>query len=248
MLTDLIAKCRMSVGQVICRDFNQTGSGFFISEDGWLLTNNHVIHRIEIDDKTYAITVNYSKEIYVKSDKGIFLAHLLLNEESDRPVVYDYAVLKIDSTVDSYLTTAEPREIHLGEDVIAVGFPLDFEEPIFTKGVISSIVVRPSRINSLHKVRTVLTDALITYGSSGGPLVRVLDEQVIGINSMPHLIKDLLLDRLYKYLTIEEVKNNIALHDLIKFVCKYTNLGYNHAISIEYACEDPVMKSLSKGD
>ncbi len=94
MAPNMIAKCRSSVGRVISRDTKKAGSGFFISKDGHFLTNNHVVHTIHIDDTTHAITVEYSNEIYIQTVGETSPARLLMDDQGDEPIVYDYAVLK----------------------------------------------------------------------------------------------------------------------------------------------------------
>lgn len=114
---------------------------------------------------------------------------MVIDEDSDRPVVYDYAILKLNISPKAYFDVANLSEILQGEEVIAIGYPLDFKEPIVSKGIISAIVLRPSHINTLHRIRTFLTDTLVTYGNSGGPLIRASDGKVIGITTMPHEIR-----------------------------------------------------------
>jgi S1-C subfamily serine protease len=86
-----------AVVKVVCKDFNQSGSGFFINNEGVLLTNNHVITKV-MPDNTGAINVLYSKAIFVTVDNKTFPASLLISEDADKPIIYDYAVLKINCT------------------------------------------------------------------------------------------------------------------------------------------------------
>lgn len=231
----------MITGKVICKDIGKTGSGFFISDQGFFITNNHVVTKKSIDE-TGVIRIDYSKQIFVKTGRNTYKASLVINENSDRPVVYDYAILKLDITPIAYFGIEDVSGISQGDDVLAIGYPLDFDEPIVTKGVISAIISRPSHINALHKIRTFLTDALVTYGNSGGPLVRAYDGGVIGIITMPHEIRDELRERLLKYMNLPNIKVIAPISDLIEFVLKYLNIGFNYAISIEYAMNDPILQ------
>ena len=234
-------KWRRATGKVICNDFGQTGSGFFIDDKGFFVTNNHVVHKVSID-ATGAIRLDYSNQIFVKTDGNTYRARLVIDENSDRPVVYDYAILKLEIDTSVYFDTTDNSGILQGDEVISIGYPLDFDEPVITKGVISAIVSRPSHINALHRLKTFLTDTLITYGSSGGPLVRASDGKVIGINTMPHEIKDVLRTRLQNYIGQNDIQGFPQFRDLVEFVLKYLDIGLNYAISVKYAMSDPAFR------
>lgn len=234
-------KWKRATGKVMCADFGKTGSGFFINDKGFFMTNNHVVHRFRIDD-TGAIRVDYSNQIFIRTDGNTYRARLVIDENSDRPVVYDYAILKLDIDTNAYFDITDNSGISQGDKVIAIGYPLDFDEPIITEGVISAIVSRPSHINALHTIKTLLTDTIITYGSSGGPLVRTSDGKVIGINTMPHEIRDVLRRRLQNYIAQPDIQGFPQFRDLVEFILKYLNIGLNYAISVTYAMNDPVFR------
>lgn len=242
----LIDNWKGATGQVICNDFCQTGSGFFVGDQGIFITNNHVVHKFRIDESG-VIRIDYSNQIFIKVNGKTHRASIVFDENSDPPIVYDYAILKTDVTPVYYFDIKDNFKVSQGEEVIAIGYPLEFAEPVVTYGIISAIVLKPSHINSLHRIKTFLTDTLITYGSSGGPLIRVSDGFVIGINTMPHEIKDELRIRLQNYLRQPNIDNMPQIQDLINFVLKYLNIGFNHAISLEFAMSDPVFKSLQSG-
>lgn len=246
MNTKMIDKWKLATGKVTCSDIGKTGSGFFIG-DRFFITNNHVVTRMKIDE-TGAIRLDYSKQIFVKTAGGTYDATLVIDENSDPPVVYDYAILKLDVTPQAYFDVADISGISQGEEVIAIGYPLGFDEPIVSSGVISAIISRPSHINTLHLIRTFLTDTLITYGNSGGPLVRAIDGTVIGITTMSHGIRDEARERLLKYINLPGIEIMLPIRDLIDFVVRYVTVGFNYAVSIEYAINDPVFKSLKGGD
>jgi len=233
-----IERWKMATGKVICNDFRKTGSGFFISDEGLFLTNNHVVHNISFD-AAGTIRIDYSEEIYVRIGEHNHRAFLAIDENSDQPIVYDYAILRLDITPEFYFNFTDIENLREGEQIMALGYPLGFNELIFTKGIISAILVRPSHINSLHRMRTILTDTLITYGNSGGPLIRMSDGRVIGINTMPHEIRDQIRTRLQQYLNQQDIEVSIPIQDIISFILKHIHTGFNYAISIEYAIRDP---------
>lgn len=247
MNTMIVDKWKLATGKVICNDIKKTGSGFFISDLGFFITNNHVVTKMKID-KTGAIRVDYSRQIFLKTAGDTYRASLVIDKNSDRPVVYDYAILTLNVTPRDYFDVTNLSDISQGEEVVAIGYPLDFDEPIVSSGVISAIVSRPSHINALHRIRTFLTDTLITYGNSGGPLVRASDGKVIGITTMPHKIRDEARERLQKYIKLPGIEAMLPISDLIKFVLKYLTIGFNYAISIEYAMSDPAFGSLEGGE
>lgn len=147
-----------------------TGTGVVISQDGFIVTNAHVIYDSEYN---YGL----AKKISV-----------LLNDNSTREaevigydVDCDLAVLKIEA---EGLTAAEfgnSDELHLGESVTAIGNPLGFDlMNTVTKGIVSGLN-RSITINE-KSMNLIQTDAAINSGNSGGPLINKYG-QVIGINS-----------------------------------------------------------------
>jgi serine protease Do len=142
------------------------GSGFIISEDGYLLTNNHVVE--SADDITVGLANGreYKAEV-IGTDPSI-----------------DLALLKIDTDGERLptLPLGDSDGLRVGEWVIAIGNPLEFEQTV-TVGVVSAKERRIAIGNTDAGVVSFLqTDAAINFGNSGGPL---LDSRgnVIGINT-----------------------------------------------------------------
>lgn len=246
MNTTAIDRWKNATGKVICRDIGKTGSGFLINDRGFFITNNHVVTKMSLDEAG-TIRLDYSEQIFVKIAGNTYGASLAIDENSDRPVVCDYAILRLDTTPNAYFDVADLSEISQGEEVIAIGYPLDFDEPIVSSGVISAIISRPSHINALHRIKTFLTDTLITYGNSGGPLIRASDGRVIGITTMPHEIRDEVRERLLRYINLPSMEVIPPVRDLIDFVLRYLTIGFNYAISVKYAISDPMFESLEEG-
>lgn len=140
------------------------GSGIIISQDGYMLTNSHVIG----NSKTaYAIQV-------VTSDGKEYTAGVVGFDSRT-----DIAVLKMDGAKDlKPATFGDSARIELGEDIIAVGNPggLDYQNSI-TKGIVSAV---NRELSSTSLVKYIQTDAAINPGNSGGPVVNLYG-QVIGI-------------------------------------------------------------------
>lgn len=137
------------------------GSGFIISEDGYILTNNHV--------------VGDSDKITVKLHDGrTFQAELVGTDPRS-----EVAVIKIDQEGLPFLETADSSQLEIGEWVIAIGNPFGLAETL-TVGVVSA--KGRSNIGLADYEDFIQTDAAINPGNSGGPLLNI-DGKVIGINT-----------------------------------------------------------------
>ena len=148
-----------------------SGSGVIISEDGYIVTNNHVI-----TDGGEGI----ADEITVTlSNKKTFKAKVIGKDPSS-----DLAVLKIDGKGLPFLLYGNSDNVKLGQWVLAIGYPLTLETTV-TAGIVSA-KGRSIGINS-RQSRTpiesfIQTDAAVNQGNSGGALIST-DGQLIGINS-----------------------------------------------------------------
>lgn len=142
---------------------NGLGSGFIISKDGYILTNQHVIEgATEIS-------------VLVKGHKQPYPAQLIGAEPS-----LDLAVLKIAGKDLPTLVLGDSDQIRVGNWVIAIGSPFGLEDTV-TTGVISA-KERPLEIDGRSFEHLLQTDASINPGNSGGPLLNLKGE-VIGINT-----------------------------------------------------------------
>jgi len=145
-----------------------TGSGFIISRDGYIMTNNHVVE-------------GATKVIVRLLDKRQFEAKVV-----GRDPQTDVAIIKIDATDLPTATLGNSDGVRIGEWVLAVGNPLG-EEFSFTvtAGIVSAkgrmLQGLPNR-SSYSIMDFIQTDAAINPGNSGGPLVNVRGE-VVGVNS-----------------------------------------------------------------
>jgi serine protease Do len=146
------------------------GSGFVISPDGYIVTNEHVVHNAE--------------EIKVTLPDGRQFDGELVSSDA----TYDLAVLKIDARGLPAASLGDSDEIVVGEWAIAIGNPfgflLDDPSPSVTAGVVSALkrdVKSMGSGGSIYK-DMIQTDAAINPGNSGGPLVNGRGE-VIGVNT-----------------------------------------------------------------
>jgi serine protease Do len=147
------------------------GSGFIVSKDGYILTNNHVVTR---EDRTTPV----DRVIVHLLDHRSFRARVVGNDPTT-----DVAVLKIDGRDLPVLPLGNDRNTRVGEWVLAIGNPLGLDFTV-TAGIISAKGRSLSPLNqSRYSISDLIqTDAAINPGNSGGPLVNQRGE-VIGMNS-----------------------------------------------------------------
>ncbi|MFB3880650.1 MAG: trypsin-like peptidase domain-containing protein [Armatimonadota bacterium] len=146
------------------RKVTNLGSGFIISRDGYVLTNNHVIAGAD----TISVTLESGKSYSARLVKVI----------QDR----DLAVIKIEGARDlPTVRLGDADRVKVGAWAIAVGSPFGFSETV-TVGVISAKGRVERQARGRAEIRDLLqTDAAINPGNSGGPLLNV-DGEVIGVN------------------------------------------------------------------
>jgi serine protease Do len=142
------------------RDAQSLGSGFIISDDGYILTNNHVIEGAD--------------EIIVRlSDRSELVAELIGADKSS-----DIALLKVDERGLPAAKLGSSEDLEVGEWVLAIGSPFGFDHTV-TKGIVSA---KGRSLPNENYVPFIQTDVAINPGNSGGPLFD-MDGKVIGINS-----------------------------------------------------------------
>jgi len=163
-----------------------SGSGFVVSADGYIITNNHVVADAEGFDVTFKNGKKFSAKL-IGSDP-----------------ISDIAVIQIKAKDLNYLKLANSDQVLVGQSVIAIGNPLGYEYTV-TTGVVSGIqreISPPATTNvpdnfyfdpfggiqsqqqttsRIPMVGIIQTDAAINPGNSGGPLMN-LDGEVIGVN------------------------------------------------------------------
>jgi serine protease Do len=142
------------------RDSQSLGSGFIISEDGYILTNHHVISGAD--------------EVIVRmANRKEYIAQVIGSDEAS-----DVAVLKVDDENLPTLKIGDSDDLKVGEWVLAIGSPFGFDATV-TAGIVSA---KGRSLPSDNYVPFIQTDVAINPGNSGGPLFN-LDGEVVGINS-----------------------------------------------------------------
>ena len=142
-----------------------SGSGVFVSNDGYLVTNNHVV------ENTEGVTIIFS-------DGTEKPAEIIGTEK-----YADLAVLKVEGKVPSVATLGNSDGLRPGQTVIAIGSPLgDFKNSV-TVGVVSATGRMLDTALGYEIQDLIQTDAAINSGNSGGPLVNLAGE-IVGINTL----------------------------------------------------------------
>ena len=167
-------------GQNSTSSATATGSGIIISEDGYILTNNHVISTSSTDSSNsnsyYQISEASKITVTLFGDTTEYEASIVGKDEET-----DLAVIKIDKTGLTKAEFADSDSIKVGEFAMAVGNPVGMDSTV-TCGIVSA--VNREVTDSDGKTYTLIqTDAAINSGNSGGALVNS-EGKVIGINTL----------------------------------------------------------------
>lgn len=155
-----------------------TGSGIIISEDGYIVTNNHVVDSSSSNSyyelsKATSIKIKLNSDTY--GDDATYDA-TVVGQDSQT----DLAVLKIEKTGLTVAEFADSDQAVVGEFVMAVGSPLGLDTTV-TQGIISAVNREVESDGT--KYTCIQTDAAINSGNSGGALINS-DGKVIGINTL----------------------------------------------------------------
>ncbi|MBW2964036.1 trypsin-like peptidase domain-containing protein [Candidatus Woesearchaeota archaeon] len=146
--------------------FQTAGSGAFINDKGYIVTNWHVIDEL--------------KPISVKTSDGKDYSATIVGKDED----WDIAVIKIDTqqTGFEYLDFADSSKVTVGEHVIAVGNPVGFESTV-TEGIVSN--TKRLIAGDSQSIYYIQTDVAINAGNSGGPLIDK-EGKIVGIATLKY--------------------------------------------------------------
>ena len=206
-----IEKCAETYSEAVVKVSSPTGmgSGFFINEDGYLITNYHVI------EKETKIEVTVFKRAESEFEKKKFKK---VKIEAINPFV-DLALLKIEDLDDANVTFAylgDTDRIDVGEKVFAIGNPLGLERTV-TDGVIST------ENRAFEGLVYIQTNADINPGNSGGPLFNLAGE-VIGVTNMGYIF----FGGLGFAIPVDYVKHFIDNRDAFAYDKDNPNTGYRY--------------------
>ena len=171
-------KVEYSVSSIFYRNMSSTataeGSGVIIREDGYILTNNHIVNTSS-SSNFYEVGKANKVTVYLYNDETPYDATIVGTDEQT-----DLAVLKIEKTGLTAATLGDSDNVKVGEFAMAIGNPLGMQSSV-SSGIISAV---NRKVTSDNKTYTLIqTDASINSGNSGGALVNSNGE-VIGINTL----------------------------------------------------------------
>ena len=206
-----IEKCVEAVSEAVVKITSPggTGSGFFINEDGYLITNYHVV------EKETQIEVTLFHKTGTGFEKKAFKK---VRIEAINPFV-DLALLKVEDLGDMKITSVylgDVDRISAGEQVFAIGNPLGLERTI-TNGVIST------KNRAFEGLIYIQTNADINPGNSGGPLFNLAGE-VIGVTNMGYIF----LGGLGFAIPVNYVKDFIDNREAFAYDKDNPNSGYKY--------------------
>lgn len=206
------------------------GSGVIVSEDGYIVTNNHVVEnaeKLEVtmnDNKTYNATI-------IGTDSNT-----------------DLALLKIDASNLSYITYGDSDKLKVGEWVLAVGNPFGLTSTV-TAGIVSAKARNVSSVTHSQQVGIesfIQTDAVVNQGNSGGALVNTKGE-LVGINTLiysrtgdysgyafaiPTSIVKKVISDLKQYGTVQRAMLGITFTQLTPELCKEKDIKITEGIYV----------------
>lgn len=145
-----------------------SASGIIISKDGYIVTNNHVVEDVD----SYTVKVNSTDPQTGLSESETYDAELIGTDKDT-----DLAVLKIKANDLPAAVLGDSNQLHLGDDVIAIGNPLGLETSV-SKGIVSGLNRQIS--DSARGLSSIQTDTGINSGNSGGALFNMYGE-VVGV-------------------------------------------------------------------
>ena len=177
-----------------------SGSGFIVSEDGYILTNYHVIE--------YAYKGNYAVTVMLH-DGTRYEASIVGVEDCN-----DIAVLKIDASGLDPVTFGDSDKLSVGDDVYAVGNPLGELEFSMTTGRVSALDRLITTDESAEAINMFQIDAAVNSGNSGGPVYNANGE-VVGIVTAK-----------YSETGVEGLGFAIPINDAVKIAEDLINKGY----------------------
>jgi S1-C subfamily serine protease/tetratricopeptide (TPR) repeat protein len=168
-----------------------TGTGFIISDDGYLLTNHHVIWDSQTNKACDRFYVEWDESLRKRRAEARLVDYEFELGAYARFHGTDIALLKIEGGPYIPMPLTPLTGVQAGDNVVTLGFPSRDKLAGISLTITTGVVTRMNR-GPDGKVVTIYTDAAITHGSSGGPCVSLVTGGVIGLNTFG---TDVVLDR-----------------------------------------------------
>ena len=244
-----IKKIKECTGKILV-DNTKSGTGFYVSSNGIVLTNWHVIFNKNTKIDSIGRIQNTFSFVNHKNDTIPLNIILKLSNESivKEAVLWDYCVLKTKTEVNSnFLKLGDFSDAYEGATVYTCGFPLDLNDPFFSTGIISTLSKQTIKKGSNYTREIAWLDMTTNKGNSGGPLILLTEnpenDSVIGITSFITTPFYSILENLNNYITKTEKRgrteimgvNFLKYIKLINTTANSNSVGISGCISIEKA-------------
>ncbi|MDE3184550.1 MAG: trypsin-like peptidase domain-containing protein [Bacteroidota bacterium] len=253
---DRISKLKSSVVRVFVEK-QASGTGFFVTQDGWLLTCWHVIEPALIRDSSHRIIG--LKKMYIQFSNGekveVGIMTDLLGKGYQNGISYDYALLKIQTTPItkfSPLKIGRFEDIQEGDEIYTCGYPLGIEQQFISKGILSTKWDDKETLKGGAGGESVINrevawlDLTMNRGNSGGPIIKLgstpNNDEVIGLADFILNPFANAADELINYLNENANKGSILIQGvdfgkmalLFGSAIAYNSIGVSGCISIDY--------------
>lgn len=214
--------------------FYSTGTGFFVSKDGYILTANHIVG------------ISTGKIIVLHFENNVPKEYPATIISTDS--IADIALLKINKLDCPFLELFDPINLPVGVDLGFVGFPLNYFFPVVSKTILSAKVDLPIK-NNLPQRHQLVINQFVNHGNSGGPVFLSSTGQVVGIVSWrpsPNTAERMIvLPKNYQPMMrlggVDPIGLSVETYnDNLKYIGELTQFGIGFVPSIEYA--KPLLK------
>ena len=223
-----------------------SGSGVIISDDGYIITNNHVVENAD----EIEVTLN---------DKRTYIAKLIGTD-----TFTDIALIKIDENKLPFITYGDSENLKIGEWVLAVGNPFNLTSTV-TAGIVSAKARNINILNKKYAVESFIqTDAAVNPGNSGGALVNT-EGELVGINTaiesrtgsytgysfaVPVSIAKKVVEDLRKYGKVQRAYIGVSINDINSEFAKSNGIKKIEGVYINGVNENGAAKNagLLEGD
>lgn len=233
------------VCRIICPDIDKSGTGFFVRDDGVLLTNHHVVTKF-VPTPRGLISLVESSKILVETQAGTYQGTIIHSRASTHPWIEDYAVLRVVATDTPALALGNYDLVCPGDEVMVLGYPLGIPHLSATRGIVSALYKWPSHQAQLVRLRVIQLDMPVNLGNSGGPVLDARTADVVGIvTGRPGAG---IAERVEQLRQSPDVQRNPVLAhilELLKLSERYSSVGIGFAVSIEYARRELVRLNLA---
>lgn len=208
-IEDIIATVSPAVVRIITQ--KSMGSGMIIDNDGYVLTNSHVVKDVT------SVTIELSS------------GERKIGRIIGRDEINDLAILKIDGGSLSTVALGDSSKLRAGQEVIAIGFPLD---------LVGSVTVTKGIVSAIREYDLIQTDVAINPGNSGGPLINLKGE-VIGVNFAGI--------NLYRGITVQGMNFAVAINTA-KSVIPTLKEGKANIVSSQTPTQTPTPTTISPSE